>query len=418
MKNTTKITAIVGIVVVLILLYFTFRSKGPKYDWSTNYYKGSKQPYGTELFYRLLEKTNTVDQVSTILSPDLDTTLRATNFFYLHENFELDSEDCQQALRYVEKGNNLIIATDDAPLELLRCFVPVTDTIQGFRFYRDSITTLSFETKLAPYPKPIDLVYRKFNDTIGYAWGYYHKRYFTDTLVNYGFSSYAFFPDSNVCAFTISHGKGNILIHANPILFTNFYFARSEGFAHTNNMLAQFAKGKVLWHEYDYDSYSGANAYSNNPLRFLFSQKSLKFGWYIFLLALVLYILFRSKREQRVIPILPRLKNTAVEFIKTSALLYYKSNGHHHIAKEMHLVFLADVRHKLNLATDLPEQDLIKNIAIKSGIETQIITKLFSHFKYVMTPNVATNDDLIDLHHQLENYHKLSNNYQWKTQTK
>ena len=183
-------------------------------------------------------------------------------------------------------------------------------------------------------------------------------------------------------------------------------------------MLAQFAKGKVLWHEYDYDSYSGANAYSNNPLRFLFSQKSLKFGWYIFLLALVLYILFRSKREQRVIPILPRLKNTAVEFIKTSALLYYKSNGHHHIAKEMHLVFLADVRHKLNLATDLPEQDLIKNIAIKSGIETQIITKLFSHFKYVMTPNVATNDDLIDLHHQLENYHKLSNNYQWKTQTK
>lgn len=409
MKSRNNIGIVLVVIAIVIMAYLLLRGNGPKYDWNTNYYKASSQPYGTDLFYKLLDKTRGVKPITAYTLNQLDSATSGTTLFYCLSSFESDSTACLKILDYVEKGNNLVIATDDAPLEMMRNFIPLGVYFNGYSLKRDSLTALSFNSELTPDSNSIDLVYRKYNDTIGYTWGYYSKPYFNDTLHSYGFEAYAYFPDSSVCAFVINHGKGKILIHANPILFTNFYFARNEGYVHTSNMLRYFQKGKVFWYEYGYnpDESYGSDKHSNNPLRFLFKHKSLKTAWYLLLISILLYIIFRSKRRQRIIPILPTIKNTEIEFIKTSALLYYKARGHHHIAKEMYTVFLAEIRSRYNIATDSTEQEMIQNLSQKSGIDTQSITKIFSQFKYVMMPNVSTNEDLIELHALIENYHKL-----------
>lgn len=380
----------------------------PKYSWEEDYRRNSEQPYGLNLFHNVIKKQSAKTNILANRSYfELDTS-RNSNYIFIGDEFWMDSSNVSSVLKFVARGNNALICSNNTPFDVLVNFVPVGDTLQHFSQQRDSIVNISYAKGLVPYNNKREFFKMYYKDTFTYNWGVYGKRYFNDTLQNYRFKALAYLNDSNITAFTIAHGKGKITIHANPILFTNFYMVRQSGFEHANNFLAQLNNGTSYWDEPSYanNNSSHSSGSHNNPLKFLFSHPYLKWAWYLFLVTVLLYLIFRSKREQRVIPLLPVNTNASIEYIKAIGTLYFQNKGHNHIATEMYIIFLSEVRSRYNISTDMPENDLIDQLSVRSGIDKSVLFYLFKLFKEAQQNSDASSDTLINLYNSIENYHK------------
>lgn len=382
----------------------------PKYEWNEDLDKKSEKPYGLNLFYKLLEKQDAeLVPVSENFYQAIDTNLTNSNYVVFASYLYMDSLKAEHLLKFVHNGNNAILSVTDAPIEVLRPFVPTTDTVYNYRYTRDSIATIDFTKVQVPYSQKLLFHYQSFKDTIPNDWTGYRINYFNDTLSGYGMNALSYLNGDYVNCFYVNHGKGKIIFHSNPILLTNYNIIQRDGFKHANNILSQLNTGPIYWDEtsnrYSYDN---GNEAKGNPLQFLFSDYRLRWAWYLFLATVLFYIVFRSKREQRIIPILPKNTNSSIEYIKAIGVLYFQKGKHKIIGDEMYMLFMADIRNRYHFSTQLEEEELIEKIIIRSEIQREKIEELFKNFRTVRFSPIAKSKDLINLHHSIEFYNKNS----------
>jgi hypothetical protein len=406
-KNLVVILFLLVVAILIAAVVYYQKEYTPKYEWGESYTKDNAQPYGMKLFYTIIKKQNkTVTLIKDQSYQELDTNKTNSNFIMMAHNLNLDSAEASIILKYVEKGNNAFICSNVAPLELSRTFVPATDSIDGYEEYYDSIISVNFGKTNVPYPQKIKFHYQNLKDTIKNNWCGYRWNYFFDTLTYYDFKAISTIDDTIVNSYYIQHGKGKLIFHCNPVLFTNYNLLQKDGFAHVNNILSYFKNGSIYWDDPASDNtYTGKSA-QGNPLKFLFSDYRLRWGWYLFIITIFLYLIFRSKREQRIIPILPKNQNTSIEYTKAIGTLYYQKGGHNNIASEMYILFLSDVRSRYNIFTDMEEKDLITEISIRSGIKALEIADLFNQFNTIKSNPNTNSKELIELYNSIENYHK------------
>lgn len=408
MRRSTPLIVFLILVVggIVTILYYK-KTYFPKYNWNVDYRKTSDQPHGLKLFYNIIKNQKTETTLLYNQSYELlDTNLTNSNFIFVGDDFYVDSTAALYLLKYVEKGNRVLISSNYCPMELVCRFVPVGDSIYGYTERLDSVVSLDFSGDTVPYPSKLSFHYQYLKDTLAVNWSVYGIRYFKDTLAQYGLIPFSIYNDSCVNSFYVKRGKGKIIFHANPVLFTNFYMVTENGFRHANNYLSQLHKGPTYWDDPYSVQQNNSRAGSNNPLKFLFSHPYLKWAWYLFLITIVLYLIFRSKREQRIIPLMPVNTNASIEYTKAIGTLYFQSKGHNPVANEMYMIFLSEVRSRYGIFTDIAETDLIDQLSLRSGINKSVLFNLFKQFKYVRNNEDATADDLIILYNAIEYYHK------------
>lgn len=324
-RNSTLIWFII-LIICGIAAFLVFKNNHlPKYSWETDYKKNSDQPYGLKLFYTAIKNQKKTTTVIFNKSYDLlDTSINNSNFISIGDDFFVDTTEANYILKYVEKGNNVLISSNYSPLQIIRNFVPVGDTIHGYMETRDSIVNIAFVKGNFPYHSKLKFHFQYLKDTLARNWSIYSKQYFNDTLLNYNLIPLSYLNDSSINAFCIVHGKGKIIIHANPILFTNYYMIQKNGFEHANNFLSQLHNGPTYWDDPTSIENINSKTIHSNPLKFLFSHPNLKWAWYLFLITTALYLIFRSKREQRIIPLVEVNTNTSIEYTKAIGTLYSK----------------------------------------------------------------------------------------------
>ncbi|TAH26024.1 MAG: hypothetical protein EAZ07_04845 [Cytophagales bacterium] len=395
----------VSIVVFAIIFYKQYYL--PKYNWQDQFTKNSEEPYGQKLFFELIKKqAQPIKIINNQQFVDLlDTNQTNTNYISVNNGISFDSITALHLLKYINKGNNALIASSYSPLELLRFFVPIADTIYGFDEKTDSIIKINFDNPGSISINPLKFHFQYQKDTIAYNWAGYNNVYFKDTLTKYGFISYCHLNDSLVNIFYVPYGKGKLIIHANPILFTNYYFIKKEGFLHHKQVLSLLNKGPIYWNEPN-ENNSIQNTQGTYPLKFLFSSPYLRYAWYLLLLSILLYIIFRSKRMQRVIPITPKNKNSTIGLIKAIGTLYHQNKNKHYIGTEMYLIFLTEARTRYNIQTDTDEKSLISVLSDVSKVDKNVINNLFRQFNKVRFNENARSEDVISLYNMINNYHK------------
>lgn len=409
LRKNAPIVVFIALVITIIAVFIFFRkSYVPKYSWYENYSKSSEQPYGLKLFYAVVKGQKS--PVTILYNRNyhlLDTNQKNSNLIYVGFEYGVDSTDAESLLKFVEKGNRVFVASSVVPLKILREFVPAGDSIYGCSNIHDSVIYLTYANKKLPFSSRMRFQYQNFKDTVATYWSVYDQTYFKKMHDIFGFEPFSFVNDTTINAFYIQHGKGRFYFHTNPVLFTNYYLAQQKGYAHTVNMLSQLHNGPIYWDEPDsYKPGTDSDSPRRSPLKFLFSHLYLRWAWYLLLITILLYLVFRSKREQRIIPLMPLNVNSTIEYVKAIGTLYFKSNEQRYIANEMYIVFLSDIRSRYNLATNIPEPQLIDQLAIRSGINNRIIENLFKKFKRVRSEPGVGGDDLVELYNAIENYNK------------
>lgn len=411
------------VVLAMALLFFWPRKQG--LNWFESYRPDSEQPYGTKVIHELLKDHAGNDRFF-VVKDSLKDALgkwegQPANYVFIGPGMWLDSLEEEQMLDFTEKGNTLFLSTNDLPIGLIRRLLPddCVDT-SGFdpnSIFGDSAVVAAFDN---PSWKETSLPLSFFTPEgpSYYDWSYLDSMLFCSSFIE-STQLLGALNGGAINYIRIPYGKGAVLLHTTPLAFTNFFLKKEDGLDYADKAFAYLNEGPVLWDRYsDYDSASLRNwgrrpprttrtLNSESPLQYILSQPPLAWAWYIGLGMALLYLLFRAKRRQRIIPILEPNTNTSMEFVATIGQLYFQQNNHRKLAIQKWRLFLAYIRDRYHLPTKDLDEHFIKKLSVRSGIAEDTLRPIFRLAGNIERSELFLSENtLFDLHRALDGFYR------------
>ena len=155
-------------------------------------------------------------------------------------------------------------------------------------------------------------------------------------------------------------------------------------------MFASMPEGSLHWTEY----YQLGRLEAQSPLRYILSEPSLKWAFYVTLAGIVLFMIFKSKRTQRVIPVVEPLKNETLAFVKTIARLYYLKKDHKQLANKRILHFMDHLKQKLRIDVNDALEEVIGKVAAKTGSSEEDVRSLFLMIDKISMSKFISGEDM------------------------
>lgn len=320
-------------------------------------------------------------------------TAASENALFINNQFSPDSLEVNKLLDQVKDGRNIFIAAREIGGKL-------ADTL-NMEISEPPIFTGSDLTAEE------DSIALSFNKTTeGNKWFYPTK------LASHHFTSFDTLnttvlgtaDDSTSNYIKIKRGNGAFYIHSIPYLFTNYYMRDYQKAVYAFHALSHLPVAPTIWDEY----YKAGRAVSNSPLRYIVSHRYLRWAWITTLVGLFLFIIFRAKRRERIIPEIKEPKNTTVEFTQTIGRLYHQSGNHKDLADQKIKYFMEYIRGELNLETNHINQRFIEHVAQRSGADIETVENVFKHINRVQNQDNLSSSGLWKLNEQIETFYQQS----------
>jgi hypothetical protein len=138
----------------------------------------------------------------------------------------------------------------------------------------------------------------------------------------------------------MNYGMGQIFLATIPAVFCNYYLLYGNTADFTFKALSFLPVRPTIWDEF----YKVKNSEVRTPLRYILSTDALAWAYYLFIMTVVFFVVFQSRRRQRIIPVIPRPVNKTLAFIKTIARLYMKTANHKIMARKKAAHLMAFLR--------------------------------------------------------------------------
>jgi hypothetical protein len=361
-----------------------------------------KIPFGTYVAHKLLGQLfydNTVrdkKQHFAVTWNEISDT--GSLYVCISKNLFLSAEDRQSMLNYADSGNSLFIACeniDSAFLKALNCDINVSPIgINGF--YR-----LFDYTNVAMNPA-------SYNDFDKYGY-YYFRSENTFAIYDSSTTKILGLNDTGMPDFiVIFYGKGRIYLHCEPRVFGNYFLLQKGNYHYLQNVFAFMpqAPEHVFWDDY-YNNHNRVYRDSDNGrLSVLFQYPPMAWAFWLLILMLVLYVLFGSKRRQRIIKVILPNANTTVAFAETIGRLYYQEKNNKNIADKIITYFMERIRNQYFINTSQLNDVFITTLSRKSSVSKDQVAVLFSTIASVQQSEKISDQQLLLLNRQIENFYK------------
>lgn len=372
---------VLGLVLILIV-----QSLIPKpVDWTPTYNTNDKIPYGLYVLDKELPelikpaKVTIYDKSPYEYFEEAD---KKTKTFFIVDNiFQADINSIKHLLSAVKEGNDVFIFAN--------------------KWSRGLLDTLGIEVNYYGKDNSIQLLNPNLNQS-----RFEMKedaRYFsvidsTDVSVLGHIDKQNNFLKKKI-------GKGNLYLHCNAALLTNYYLLESNSHLYAESALSYIDRNKELVWFYKKES---ENIINNSPMRFVLQNNGLRWAWYFLIFGTLLFILFNIKRKQRIIPIITPEENKSVEFAKTISNLYYLEKNHTDMIQKMIIYFLDYVRTQLRMDTSKLDERFVHLLHLKTGKDKEEVQQLVDMIKrYRNTTEKISEKTLIQLHEKIEKITKL-----------
>jgi hypothetical protein len=200
-------------------------------------------------------------------------------------------------------------------------------------------------------------------------------------------------------------GKGNIYFHSLPIMVTNIGTRQEYYLDHAEYLLSHFDPNKVIVDKTRINFNIFNDEIKKSPIAFILKTPSLAWAYYLTLAAILCFVIFRSKRLQRIIPLKEKNENTSLQYIKTLSTLYQGHEQNNKLVVHMRDVFFNKIKHKYFL--DHTIDNYTELLSKKTKVSEKEISTLLHKFESAKNSDF-TDDQLIVLHNQIESFHKKS----------
>lgn len=369
-------------------------------DWRESYMFRDKIPFGTFIFREEVPNFLSEDRTFTnfgesihelMINRDSTEEVRSAivDIYEFHTTYDYDAE---VILDYVENGGEVFMS--------------------GKSFSEDFLDTLGLYFELLDYAK-----FRPTPGSVFYTLGTDTTRVYLDKVTNFpAFTKLN--PDNTTILgyinargralpnfIKISRGKGALYLHLVPAFFGNYYMLQEKSYNYVSKAI-NVVKSKDIWlsdYGYNYEQ-------PRTPLRVILKNPGFAQAWYLLLLGLILLLLFKSKREQRSIPVILPEPNKSKEFAQTIGNLYYENGSPGNIIQKKIEYFLFDIRNNYQLDTlKLDDERFIKQLASKAGVEIQETQQLLRLIDAYRHKNNASIQDVKIINQKIEDFKQKAN---------
>ncbi|HWZ22232.1 MAG TPA: hypothetical protein VNW06_06230, partial [Cytophagaceae bacterium] len=182
--------------------------------------------------------------------------------------------------------------------------------------------------------------------------------------------------------------------------FTNYNMLLEDNAEFISASLSYLPVRDTYWDEY----YKNYREIDNDNLRFIKSQPPLFWAYYVALFSAIVYIVFETKRRQRIIPVVEPPRNTTVEFVSTIGRLYFQKGNHKDIASKKIYYFLEYIRAKFYVTTNVFDKEFIDKLAERSGLDKTKVSQLFALIQNLQQARGVSQKDLMELNKRIEEF--------------
>lgn len=386
---------LVAFAVALLAIVIIEIIKPKPIDWRESFTSGDTIPFGCYIISQEFESffTNTPYKV---INEDPFEFLRDSSYaqnslyFFVNSKIEFDKRGYERLSNFVKEGNTAFLSA--------RSFGNViTDSlgIDSYAYYyilEEEITPTFFNSSLQidslpSYKKGIyKSMITQFDTLNTTALGYYNNEGDNNALeeINY---------------IKVNHGKGAFYFHTLPEAFSNYYITEGNQ-EYIASVLSYLNPKEIYWDNY----LKSGRKVVNSPMRFVLSQESLKCAYYIIIIGLLIFVIFRGKRVQRIIKVVEPLENSSIEFTKTIGDLHFQHKDFGNIIAKKITYFLEKVRSQYYLNTNTLDKAFCKKLAQKSNNSIESTNNLINTIKKLKNKSLHSEKDLINFNKLLEEF--------------
>jgi hypothetical protein len=392
----------------LILLFAGCGLNRKKLNERVSLWRNDKIPYGT--FYAYQNLSRIFPDAAIEISKKSPDRFKALNFGESAENLvqgdgssahiiispqvQPDEAELRALFNYIGEGNHIFISSFNISKDLLDTLRLKTALYSGFYNTSDSLRVditnpVTYDARSFTYPgKAFDNVFISVDTAITNILGRNDK------------------GEINYVKITYESG-GSISIHLAPMAFTNFFLLHNNNKEYYDNALSYLPKGVdlVKWDDYfrnrtanKNDGFSKLSPFLNNDI--------LKWAFWLVVILFGIIYLFESKRKQSIVAVIPPVKNTSLDFVKTIGRLYFQRRDNKNLALKMSAHFLDNVRNRYNLPTSLLNDEFENKLAYKSDYDRTAIRDIVYTIKTLPDQLSITDEELLAFNDKLEKFIK------------
>lgn len=421
MKRRDRLHIIAIVVLLLVYVLAEYMAPAP-IDWSPTFDPDDTRPYGTTIVADLL--TDAFPEAPVTIDNGLLHRLIRDEVSFPHpfnliivngmlaSDFEIDRFDSDLLMEFVSEGGSVLLAGN-------RFAGPLADTLRievGRRFdYEDTvIDTDSSDTTEPSGAEPEERTSvvefsnpafdgLQFTVERNLASAYFYS---VDTVRTTILSSLKSETSQGLPNFIrIDHGDGAFYVSAMPYTFTNYAMTDSAAAALTFATLSHLPVQRTVWNT-SYTPGGGHN--SRTYLRYVLSNSALRWAWYITLFGGVVFILFRSRRRQRVIPVVEPNTNATLGFVDAIGRLYYQRGNHADLAQKKITHFHEYLRTRLGINPGSFDDAVVERVAARSGVSTDRVRRVVATMNAATRSSKLTGKELLKLSREIDDFYRLS----------
>jgi len=408
-----KLKIYIGLLVFILLGIVYIESIKPKeINWFPSYDAKHKIPYGTYVLHKELPSLFANKKIRDVYESPylfLKDSINKGTYFFVDENLNFGEDEFNELLKFVARGNTIFMSTNSVTIDTLNIKTKYLSTSAFEEKAYQKLVNKNLDTNEYQFDRDFPKTYFSSIDTL--------KTTILGELVIRNEKDSVVSNEPNFIK--TKFGKGAFYLHTFPQAFTNYnmllnsnytYVASVLSYLNTNNNNslreenASYSSSSttILWDAYYKTGKSGISS----PMYYILSSKHLKWAYYMALIGVLFFVIFKGKRDQRFIPIITPLKNQTLAFTRTIANMYYEKSDHKNIAIHKINYFLEYIRVHHRLATLKIDAVFYENLARRSGNSVESVEKLFKKITIIQSKEKIAQEELIALNKGIEMFKK------------
>jgi hypothetical protein len=380
---------------VLVLVLAVLEAMVPQpTDWSPSFSRIHKKPYGSQLVYERL--TDIFPEVRAVSHPPSSVEYpwehvhaERVNHIFLNSLFSLDQANVEMLLEMTAEGDHLFIAA-----EIFRGLIADTLKIDTESRHWYGMGSDTSDIRFIGEPRIAAGVFRYSR---GYPDVFFNSYDTSRTRV------LAVNGSAEPVLLEMTWGEGRIVLCSAPLAFTNYNLLKGKNATFMAGAFSVLPYRTVIWDE----SLKVGRNVSGTPLRYILSQPSLRWAWYLTLALIVFYMLIHVRREQRPIPVLQPLRNSTRDLTHTIGRLYWHKGDHAGIARQMITHFKEEVRTRTYLRTFAYDNETMDHLAAKTGLDREEVARRFISLEQRERAERLSEAELLKLSNELHEFRQL-----------
>lgn len=390
-KKSRNILILFGLAFLTIIIVEVARPK--PINWNSSYISSDKIPFGCYIAFEELKTYNGQSEVNLINKNPYDFLSNSSYeensaYLFINSGINLDKRSYEKLIEFVRSGNKVFLAgtsfgkvfKDSLNIETNTDYQLTEEEIKPNFFSNTFKNSDSVKFKKKIYKT----VFQSFDTLKTKALGYYKNDLEPLDQINF---------------IEISEGKGKLYLNTLPEAFSNYYMLTDN--AHYTAALISFLETDTFYWD---DYIKSGRKVIESPMRFVLNQVPLRWAYYLLILGVLIFILFRGKREQRIIPVIKPLENTSIEFTKTIGDLYFQHKDYSNIIAQKITYFLEKIRSKFYIDTNKLDNDFIHRLAIKSSKSEDETKELIDYINSLRNRTLHNEGDVVELNKKIEEF--------------